>query len=76
MSRDREEELRTILRQAQLEPFGVALRGLLDIELERVKTNLLDAALEQDFRALQGEGRAFRKILKYLTAPVAHAPKV
>lgn len=71
MSREREEELRTVLRQSRHEAFGVALEGLVSIELERVKNSLIDAQDDRQVRTLQGEGAAFKKILKYLTAPIS-----
>jgi hypothetical protein len=65
-TRDREVELRDILRSARSEPVGMALEGICSLDLERIKSRLLDAP-STEVDALQGEGRAIRRILKYLT---------
>jgi hypothetical protein len=66
MAREQEAALRETLRAGRYEPFGIALEAVCDVELDRVKTRLLDA-LPDEVATLQGEGRAIRKILKYLT---------
>ena len=64
--RDAERGWRELLRTSRGEPVGQAIEGLCLAELESVKTKLLDAGPEEVL-ALQGEGQAIRRILKYLT---------
>ena len=65
-ARDREVSIRETLRSARSEPAGMALEAICLLDLERIKSRLLDAKLEE-IGELQGEGRAIRRILKYLT---------
>ena len=65
-TREREASLRDTLRSARNEPVGMALEGICELDLERVKSRLLDAS-PSEVEGLQGEGRALRRILKYLT---------
>lgn len=64
--REAEKSWRETLRSARTEPVGQALEGLCELELESIKTKLLDAQ-PGEMLELQGEGRAVRRILKYLT---------
>lgn len=64
--RDAEKSWRETLRNARVEPIGQALEGLCGLELEAIKTKLLDAQ-PSEVLELQGEGRAVRRMLKYLT---------
>jgi hypothetical protein len=65
-TRDQEAELRRTLRAAREEPIGIALIAMCNVDLERVKERMLDAGPDE-FLLLQGEGRAIRRLLKYLT---------
>jgi hypothetical protein len=64
--RDSERSWRETLRNARGDVIGVALEGLCELELETIKSKLLDAQPDEVLE-LQGEGRAIRRILKYLT---------
>lgn len=64
--REAEKSWRETLRTARADPVGQALEGLCELELESIKTKLLDAQ-PNEVLELQGEGRAVRRILKYLT---------
>lgn len=52
-----------------------ALSTVVKNDLENAKDALVDAAPEQFFE-LQGQARAYKRILKYLTARVGETPKV
>ncbi len=56
------------LRQSRQEAVGIALEGICNYEVERLKNLLVDAEAEH-VPELQGEARAMRKLLKYLTEP-------
>ena len=59
-------ELRQALYQGREVYPMPQLRKLVVQELERIKDRLLSAQSEDDFRALQGEGRALTKILGWM----------
>lgn len=66
MTREQEAAWREMLRTSASEPVGLALEGLCNVDLNRVKEALLDAPADM-VPALQGEGKAIRRVLKYLT---------
>jgi ABC-type uncharacterized transport system fused permease/ATPase subunit len=74
ITREQEAEYRFVLRQARSEAFGVALHSICENELEKVKEQMLDIPDWDTLRMLQGEGRAFRKILKFLTERAVSSP--
>jgi hypothetical protein len=65
------EEHQASLRTGSGERFGIALLALMENDYERVKNQMVDASSEEVW-GLQGEARAFRRVLKYLKdRPVA-----
>jgi hypothetical protein len=65
-ARLQEAEHRAVLQQARDDPVGIALIAMCNVDLERVKSRLIDAGADE-FLLLQGEARALRRLLKYLT---------
>lgn len=74
ITREQEVEYRALLRQSRGEAFGVALAALCQHELDKVVQQLLDIPEWDTLRSLQGEGRAYRKILKFLTERELSSP--
>ena len=65
-TREQEAAWREVLRTSASEPVGLALEGLCKVDMNRIKEAFIDASPEQ-IPMLQGEARAIRKVLKYLT---------
>ncbi len=66
ITREQEMAWREAIRTAASEPVGLAIEGICKMDLNRVKEAFIDAPPEQ-ISALQGEARAIRRLLKYLT---------
>jgi hypothetical protein len=62
-----QEELRGVLRSDRDGAFSIALRKLIEHDLERAKISLIDLTGEPLLQ-MQGEARSLRRFLTYLTA--------
>lgn len=65
--RAQEAEVRDRIQRARTESLHADFTTLLGIEIDRVKAQLVDAQTNDEVRDLQGQAKALRRILKYLT---------
>lgn len=70
INRPLEHDLRTRVFVGGTEPNSDAMRSLLKLQVERVRTQLTTAPIET-VPKLQGEVAAYDNVLKWLTVPVA-----
>lgn len=66
LSQEEEVECRQILFNQKSDPVGVALLKLAEYNRETLRDRL-ETCTAAEYQEIQGEARAWRKILKYLT---------
>jgi hypothetical protein len=74
LTREQVLEYRKELFNSQYNPSGLALQAILDNELEVCKNSLI-AARGEDIPILQGEAKAYKKLLSILSIADRAVPK-
>lgn len=66
-ARTHEADVRERIQRARTDPLHADITTLLTIELDRVQRQIVDAQSIDDVRDFQGQAKALRRVLKYLT---------
>lgn len=75
ISKEQAEAFKVVMSTARDDAFGIALAGLMEYELDRVK-ELLVAAHPESVQQLQGQCLAYQNTLRYLKERTATIKQV